>query len=1216
MKSFGIPRIREGEDGKYRKEDRDPIYLGIRGSFPLLETIVFSSMPKLIRSFSSLTFLLLLIGPLLSSASPDDHQVLRGSEAEERVEGAELVRISYGRKVPSFVRFRKGMEIPAAHFERWIKKRFKGLSSYELKQVEQKRDRLGMTHIHYRQMKNGVPIMGAECMVHIEGGKVRSFNGILFSSLDGIPTSPSIGRSTARGSALDAIDAELYKWEHQGSEQWLKAFTGNPDTSYFPEGQLVIAPSSGNVQKDDRRLAYRFNIYAHDPISRARYYVDASSGELLFKDDIIKHVDDTGTAVTGYSGSRQIVADSTGPSSYRLREAGRGNGIETYDMNEGTDYNNAVDFTDSDNYWNNSNADQDEYAGDAHWGAEMTYDYYWQKHNRNSIDDNGFALLSYVHYDQNYGNAFWDGQRMTYGDGDSAGTPLTALDICGHEVTHGLTSQTADLVYQDESGALNESFSDIFGNSIEHFAKPSGWTWEVGEDIGGIRSMSDPQSYGDPDTYQGTEWYTGNADNGGVHTNSGVQNYWYYLMVEGGSGTNSVGDNYSVTAVGWDTAGAIAYRNLVYYLGTGSEYADARFYSIQAAIDLYGACSQAHESTTNAWYAVNVGDPFNPTVTADFQVSKDSACTAPLTVNFTPLTTNASDFVWFFGDGDSTTGTAPTHTYTDTGSYTVELRVSGGCGSDTLVATDKIVIDPSIPCVRSMPTSGSDSISACTGTLYDNGGPDNNYPNQEDSYYTIAPSGATEVTLDFQQFDIEAGSGNVCDYDYLEIFDGASTSAPSLGTYCNTTGSPGTISSSGGAITLHLHSDQYVNNAGFEVEWSCTQSGMAPIADFTVDDTLNCNTVQFYDQSYQGAPNQYYWKFGDGDSSSAENPSHTYSQTGTYSVELIVSNSNGADSVLRSNLLHVQVPEMGQTLGDTVCDGQQATLYAEEASNGKVYWFDASSGGTQLGTTDSLSTAALTNTTDFFAEPRLEAPIQNVGPLDNNFGSGSYFNYDQHLVFDADTAFTLVSVKVYANGAQNRTIELRDDNGNVLDDTTAYVLDGEHRVELDFQVPEGQDYQLGVGGQGAELYRNDSGPNYPYSIQDIVRIKQSSASDPYDYYYFFYDWEIRGPDCSGDRTKVKAIVKECQSLEDHGSDLSLDLSPNPSKGRFLLKGSYVEEQELDLTITDGYGRVIRRMQDVSQDRVRLDLSDKAAGIYFLRLRSKNGSRVERLLIQR
>ena len=126
---------------------------------------------------------------------------------------------------------------------------------------------------------------------------------------------------------------------------------------------------------------------------------------------------------------------------------------------------------------------------------------FWSVHSRNSIDGSGYVLNSYVSFDNNYSNAFWDGQRMTYGDGSGNSSPYTALDIAGHEITHGLTTNTANLVYQDESGALNESFSDIFGISIEFVAKPAVANWELGEDLGFvIRNMQNPNAEGDPDT--------------------------------------------------------------------------------------------------------------------------------------------------------------------------------------------------------------------------------------------------------------------------------------------------------------------------------------------------------------------------------------------------------------------------------------------------------------------------------------------------------------------------------------------------------------------------------------------------------------------------------------------------------------------------------------------------------------------------------------------
>ncbi|RMF57727.1 MAG: T9SS C-terminal target domain-containing protein [Calditrichaeota bacterium] len=201
---------------------------------------------------------------------------------------------------------------------------------------------------------------------------------------------------------------------------------------------------------------------------------------------------------------------------------------------------------------------------------------------------------------------------MTYGDGDGVTfSPLVSIDVVGHEITHGVTEHSANLVYSYESGALNESFSDIFGEAIENYAAGSN-DWLIGDDIdisgNGIRNMSNPNEDGDPDTYKGTYWATGSGDNGGVHTNSGVQNFWFYLLTNGGSGVNDNGFSYNVSGIGLTKAAAIAYRNLTVYLTTNSNYSDAYLGALDAATDLYGAGSAEYNSVSDAWDAVGVDD--------------------------------------------------------------------------------------------------------------------------------------------------------------------------------------------------------------------------------------------------------------------------------------------------------------------------------------------------------------------------------------------------------------------------------------------------------------------------------------------------------------------------------------------------------------------------------------------------------------------------------
>jgi Zn-dependent metalloprotease len=195
----------------------------------------------------------------------------------------------------------------------------------------------------------------------------------------------------------------------------------------------------------------------------------------------------------------------------------------------------------------------------------MTYDYFQQKHNRNSYNNQNAPLLGYVNanlttlYGISNDNALWDGTRMTYGKGGSSYDALTALDVVAHEIGHGVNSSTANLggnSNSGEPGALSEGFSDIWAACVENFAKPNQYAnWSIGEDIaltagGNLRSMSSPWVKGHPSTYLGNNWYTGASSSTYIHTNNGVLNYWFYLLTNGGSGTNDNGVSFSVQGIG------------------------------------------------------------------------------------------------------------------------------------------------------------------------------------------------------------------------------------------------------------------------------------------------------------------------------------------------------------------------------------------------------------------------------------------------------------------------------------------------------------------------------------------------------------------------------------------------------------------------------------------------------------------------------------------
>lgn len=745
-------------------------------------------MNKVLKEFKS--YLLIAAFGTLGYTMGYAQIIYNGESANSRIPGANMIRYANDNSYPLFVDFRLKPSIYSQNAEQWLINTLNIEWPHSIQKINTKQDELGFTHTTYHHFFNNIPVYYDVYKVHSRNGMVQSVNGA-FHEVN-LNTIPSINGETAIEIAKTYVGALVYQWEIPGEELFIQKISGNLEATYYPKPELVIAPRNG--KGNDFKLCWKFEIYAHEPLSKQIMFVDAQTGEVIYAENQICHIDTPGSASTAYSGSRPIIADSFG-GSFRLREAARGDGVETYNMLNGTDYFSAVDFTDDDNTWDNPTLSIDQYAVDAHWGAEMTYDYFYNFHGRNSIDDNGMKLLSFVHYDVNYANAFWNGQAMTYGDGSGSITPLTTIDITGHEITHGITGFSAGLQYQDESGALNESFSDIFGVCIDNFARGTTGAalWRMGEECfspNGIRFMSNPNSFGDPDTYHGTNWYNGTADNGGVHTNSGVQNFWFYLMCEGGAGVNDIADSYTVNGIGIANASRIAYRNLNVYLNANSDYNDARFYSIIAAQDLFGECSPEVETTMNAWYAVGVGNPYYDGVLADFSTSAITLCTEPTNVVFQNNTATGSPtttYFWDFGDGTTSTSLNPNHTYSGNGSYTVMLIANAnGCGIDTMTSVNHIVIDvPPSPLVTNYCTQTNpviaDLTASASGDIVWFSSPTSITPlHVGPSYTTPSVSSPTTYYVETQipngiqhvgPVDNTFGTGNVFNSPYLEYLE-------------------------------------------------------------------------------------------------------------------------------------------------------------------------------------------------------------------------------------------------------------------------------------------------------------------------------------------------------------------------------------------------------------------------------------------------------------
>jgi len=297
---------------------------------------------------------------------------------------------------------------------------------------------------------------------------------------------------------------------------------------------------------------------------------------------------------------------------------------------------------------------------------------------------------------------------------------------------------------------------------------------------------------------------------------------------------------------------------------------------------------------------------------------------------------------------------------------------------------------------------------------------------------------------------------------------------------------------------------------------------LPPVADFSADVTSGCHaTIHFTNQSQAPAGSTFLWDFGDGQTSTDENPVHTYANSGTYTVSLTVTNScTGNATKTRSNYITITLPSVPVANNINICGSGLANFFA--TASGTVYWYDAPQGGNQLGTGNTYTTN-VSQTTTVYAENHTPAPSIFGG--DNRYNSSGGFlssSTAHYLIFDCYEPATLVSVKVNAQSQGSRTIQLQNANGTVLQSVTVSLPAGVSTVTLNFNLPVANGLRL-VGPTNAALYRNNTGSTYPYNIGTIISITGNSAND-LNYYYYFYNWEVRGSDCISARVPVTANV--------------------------------------------------------------------------------------------
>ncbi|MFE2285664.1 M4 family metallopeptidase [Streptomyces sp. NPDC059443] len=507
------------------------------------------------------------------------------------------------------------------------------------------KDADGTTHTTYERTYGGLPVLGGDLTVHAKGGVTKSITKATNHEIKVADTTATVTTAAAEGQAVSAASAA-------GSKE-AKAAKGARKVIWAADGAPVLAYETvvGGLQDDGTP-------------SQLHVITNAKTGAKISQWQAIE----TGTGNTMYSGQVTLGTAASG-SNFTLTDTGRGN-HKTYDLNGGSSGTGTL-FSGPDDIWGTGAASSRETAGaDAHYGAQLTWDFYKNVMGRNGIRNDGVAPYSRVHYGNAYVNAFWDDTCfcMTYGDGTSNTHPLTSIDVAAHEMTHGLTSVTGNMAYSGESGGLNEATSDIMGTSVEFYANnPTDvGDYLIGEKID-INGDGSPLRYQDKPSKDGSSadaWYSG-VGNLDVHYSSGPANHWFYLASEGsgakvinGVSYNSpTSDGLPVTGVGRDAASKIWFRALtVGYFKSTTNYADARTQTLKAAADLYGLGSTTYNNVANAWAAINVGprvvqgvtvtNPGNQnTVTGSavsLQVQASSTNAGALTYSATGLPTGVS----------------------------------------------------------------------------------------------------------------------------------------------------------------------------------------------------------------------------------------------------------------------------------------------------------------------------------------------------------------------------------------------------------------------------------------------------------------------------------------------------------------------------------------------------------------------------------------------
>ncbi|MEU8578612.1 M4 family metallopeptidase [Streptomyces asoensis] len=674
------------------------------------------------------------------------------------------------------------------------------------------KDNDGTLHTRYERTYAGLPVLGGDLVVHtppasLAAGTVSTTFNNNRRSVSVKSTTAVFSKAAARTKALTAakaLDAE--DPAAQSARKVIWAGEGTPKLAW----ETVVS----GLQDDGTP-------------SKLHVITDAATGAKLSQFEGIE----TGTGNSQYSGTVSLNTTLSG-STYQLYDTTRG-GHKTYSLNNGTSGTGTL-MTDADDTWGTGSGSNTQTAGvDAHYGAQQTWDFYKNTFGRSGIKNDGVAAYSRVHYSTAYVNAFWDDDCfcMTYGDGSGSTHALTSLDVAGHEMSHGVTSNTAGLNYTGESGGLNEATSDIFGTGVEFYANNSSDVGDylIGEKID-INGDGTPLRYMDKPSKDGgsaDSWYSG-VGNLDVHYSSGPANHMFYLLSEG-SGTKTINgvtytsttsDGVAVAGIGRAAALQIWYKALTTYMTSSTTYAQARTAALNAASALYGSSSAQYAGVGNAFAGINVGghitvpstgvsvtNPGSQSATVgtavSLQISASSTNSGSLTyaatglpaglsinsstglISGTPTTAGTSSTTVTVTDGTGATGTAAF-------TWTVNSSGGGSCTATQLLGNAGF-------------ESGNTTWTASSGVITNSSGQaarTGSYKAWLDGYGSThtdtltqsvtIPSGCTKTTFTFYLHVDTAETTTSTQYDKLTVTAGSTT----LATYSNLNAATGYVQKS------------------------------------------------------------------------------------------------------------------------------------------------------------------------------------------------------------------------------------------------------------------------------------------------------------------------------------------------------------------------------------------------------------------------------------